>query len=135
MMAVTGGFEPPSPVSKTAGLANQWFQPLTHVTESIIKTIYFPIGKKETADLVPIGHRSFSVGCPQPADQPLTHPCPSEIPIAIGMKAGHRILIFYYFLVSLSLLKGIINARCLIQLVQVRRFSSKRNSFRANRWI
>ena len=32
LFAVTGGFEPPSPVSKTAGLANQWFQPLTHVT-------------------------------------------------------------------------------------------------------
>ena len=35
-MAVTGGFEPPSPVSQTAGLANQWFQPLTHVTVKVL---------------------------------------------------------------------------------------------------
>lgn len=30
--AVTAGFEPAVPLSEYAGLANQWFQPLTHVT-------------------------------------------------------------------------------------------------------
>ena len=30
--AVRGGFEPPVPVSQHDGLANRWFQPLTHLT-------------------------------------------------------------------------------------------------------
>ena len=30
--AVTAGFEPAVPLSEYVGLANRWFQPLTHVT-------------------------------------------------------------------------------------------------------
>ena len=36
IVAVRGGFEPPVPVSKYAGLANRWFQPLTHLTVGMI---------------------------------------------------------------------------------------------------
>ena len=34
--AVRGGFEPPVPVSRYASLANWWFQPLTHLTNSCV---------------------------------------------------------------------------------------------------
>ncbi len=50
IVAVRGGFEPPVPVSKYAGLANRWFQPLTHLTLIAISSIavFVSVGKYKT---------------------------------------------------------------------------------------
>jgi uncharacterized membrane protein len=38
--AVTEGFEPSVPLSEYVGLANRWFQPLTHVTCIVLDRLF-----------------------------------------------------------------------------------------------
>ena len=38
--AERGGFEPPIPVERYAGLANRWFQPLTHLSGCFTESVF-----------------------------------------------------------------------------------------------
>ena len=48
-MAVKAGFEPAVPLSEYVGLANRWFQPLTHFTRKIADYLVGVVGFEPTA--------------------------------------------------------------------------------------